>query len=31
MNTGYQWFAFAVGFFYGVVVGTIIAAKVVGW
>jgi len=31
MNTGYQWFVFAVGFFYGVVVGTIIAAKVVGW
>jgi hypothetical protein len=31
MNTGYQWFAFAVGFFYGVVVGTVIAAKVLGW
>lgn len=31
MNFGYQWFVFAVGFFYGVVVGTIIAAKVLGW
>ena len=31
MNVGYQWFVFAVGFFYGVVVGTLIAAKVLGW
>lgn len=31
MHYGYQWFVFAVGFFYGVVVGTIIAAKVLGW
>ena len=31
MHFGYQWFVFAVGFFYGVVVGTIIAAKVLGW
>jgi hypothetical protein len=31
MNTGYQWFAFAVGFFYGVVVGGVIAAKALGW
>lgn len=31
MNYGYQWFVFAVGFCYGVIVGGIIAAKVVGW
>ena len=31
MHYGYQWFVFAVGFFYGVVVGTVIAAKVLGW
>ena len=31
MNTGYQWFAFAVGFFYGVIVGGILVAKLVGW
>jgi hypothetical protein len=31
VNYGYQWFVFAVGFFYGVVVGTVIAAKVLGW
>jgi len=31
MNYGYQWFVFAVGFFYGVVVGGILAAKVLGW
>ena len=31
MNSGDQWFVFAVGFFYGVVVGGILAAKVLGW
>jgi len=31
MRTGYQWFAFMVGFFYGVIVGGILAAKALGW
>ena len=31
MNFGYQWFVFAVGFAYGVIIGTLIAAKVLGW
>lgn len=31
MNFGYQWFVFAVGFAYGVVVGTIITATALGW
>ena len=31
MNYGYQWFAFAVGFFYGVIVGGVIVARLVGW
>jgi len=31
MIPGYQWFAFAVGFLYGVVVGGILAAKALGW
>lgn len=31
MHYGYQWFVFAVGFFYGVIVGGSLAAKVLGW
>jgi hypothetical protein len=31
MNYGYQWFVFAVGFFYGVIVGGVLAARVLGW
>jgi hypothetical protein len=31
MTNGYMAFAFAVGFLYGVIVGGIVAAKVLGW
>ena len=31
VRTGYQWFVFAVGFFYGVVIGFVIAARAFGW
>ena len=31
MNYGHQWFVFAVGFFYGVVVGGLIVCKALGW
>ena len=31
MHYGYQWFVFAVGFCYGVVVGGILICKVLGW
>lgn len=31
MNFGHQWFVFAVGFCYGIVIGTLIATKVLGW
>jgi len=31
MSTGYQWFVFAVGFLYGVVIGFVVAARTLGW
>ena len=31
MHYGYQWFVFAVGFCYGVVVGGLIVCKALGW
>lgn len=31
MHYGYQWFVFAVGFLYGVVVGGVLVCRVLGW
>jgi|694.fasta_scaffold103386_3 hypothetical protein len=31
MNYGYQWFVFAVGLLYGIVIGGTLALKAVGW
>jgi hypothetical protein len=31
MKYGYQWFVFAVGFCYGVVIGGVITSGLLGW
>ena len=31
MRYGYQWFVFAVGFCYGLVVGGVLASGLFGW